>query len=315
MTSSRFAVLFAGLFAAVPVAAEPLKVASYPQILESAVLLVAAENSAPGTVTAMGGGIPNLWDATIQRWPGLADLAGNADTQILRFSLKRPDARLILTPVEGLYRIVARRSSGIATVADLRGKRVGTFADTSAAYYLRSALASAGLAEADVKIVPSNAATMADALIAGSLDAIAIWEPEAERAYLALGADAISLKPNVTYREFYNLNTTAGALADPAKRAAIVAFVRTLIGACRDVTVNPARAQALYVARSGFDAKLVAAAWPHHRFSCSIPDDFIDNLVEEEKWMAGLDKRAPRSRDELAKFIDTSILKEAMQPR
>jgi sulfonate transport system substrate-binding protein len=296
-------------------AAEPLKVFSYPHILEAAPLLVAVENSPPGQVVGMNGAIPNLWEGETLRFPGLADVAGNAETQVLRASLKHPDIRLILTVTEGLYRIVARRSAGIASFADLKGKRIATQADTSAAYYLRSALASGHLSEADVQIIASTPKAMADALIGGQIDAIAIWEPEAERAAIALGADALSLQPKQAYREFYSLNTTAAALADPVKRAGIVAFVRQLVAACRDVSANPDRAQALYAARSGFDPALIRSAWPHHRFSCSIPTDLPDILAEEEQWMAGQDKRPPRGREELAKLIDASILNEAMAQR
>ena len=243
-------------------AAEPLKVFSYPHILEASPLLVALEKSPASDVVGMNGAIPNLWAGEEVRFPGLADVAGNAETQVLRASLKHPDVRLILTVTEGLYRIVARRSAGIASVADLKGKRVATQVDTSAAYYLRSALASSNLAEADVQIVASTPKAMADALIAREIDAIAIWEPEAERAALGLGTDALSLPPQVTYRELYSLNTTTATLADPAKRAQLVAFVRTLIGVCRDVTANPERAQALYAARSGFDPTVIRTAWP-----------------------------------------------------
>jgi NitT/TauT family transport system substrate-binding protein len=296
-------------------AAEPVKLFSYPHILESAPLLVAAEKSSPDVVVSMSGAIPNLWPGEEVRFPGLADLAGNAETQVLRASLKHPDVRLILTVTEGLYRIVARRSAGIASLADLKGKRVATQVDTSAAYYLKSALATAGLAESDVQVIASTPKPMADALIAREIDAIAIWEPEAERAALGLGTDALSLESKVSYRELYSLNTTTAALADPARRAKIVTFVRTLLGTCRDISTNPQRAQDLYAARSGFDPKVIASAWPHHRFSCTLPDDLIDVLAEEERWMARLDKRTPRGREEVAKLVDASVLKEALAQR
>jgi len=65
----------------------------------------------------------------------------------------------------------------------------------------------------------------------------------------------------------------------------------------------------------GFDLKVIASAWPHHRFPCALPDDLVDVMTQEEQWMAGLDKRAPRSREEVAKLIDASVLKEALAQR
>jgi hypothetical protein len=38
----------------------------------------------------------------------------------------------------------------------------------------------------------------------------------------------------------------------------------------------------------------------------------LDIITEEEKWVAALQQRTPRTRTELAGFIDTSILKEAL---
>jgi len=42
-----------------------------------------------------------------------------------------------------------------------------------------------------------------------------------------------------------------------------------------------------------------------------VPADMLDVMVEEEKWVAPKQKRAPRTREALAAFFDPSILKEA----
>ena len=63
----------------------------------------------------------------MRRWPLVALLGG------LVASL--PGLRIILTVSEGYYRIVARRSAGISSLADLKGKRIATFPSTSSAYY------------------------------------------------------------------------------------------------------------------------------------------------------------------------------------
>ncbi|MEI9852222.1 MAG: ABC transporter substrate-binding protein [Sphingomonas sp.] len=307
----------------------PLRVHGIKSVLELGPMLRAAE-TARGPVLVREGNILNLWkdEAPVApgaqgesygamvapSWPGHADLAGNAETQALRQSLIHSDLRIILTVTEGVYRIVARRSSGIARLEDLRGKRIATMPSTSGAFFLNRMLATAGLTEADVVIVPGMAKDGADALIAGRADAIAIWEPEPERAFAALGGDAVEIASGGIYRELYNLQSTAGTLADPVKRAQIVAYVRALIGACREATESPVRIQALMAESSGFDPALIRAAWHHHRFSCALPADLLDVLVAEEQWIAALDKRAPRPRAELAKLIDPSILAEALRP-
>jgi hypothetical protein len=42
-----------------------------------------------------------------------------------------------------------------------------------------------------------------------------------------------------------------------------------------------------------------------------VAPDLLDLITEEEKWVAAEQKRAARSRKELAGFIDATILKEA----
>jgi NitT/TauT family transport system substrate-binding protein len=286
------------------------------QTLEIAPVLLAAERHYPGPATVKMGGIPNLYgEAQIPGYgsPGIADVATHAETQALRYSLKNPDLRIILTVSEGLYRIVARRSAGIATLADLRGKRIATIPPTSAGYFLHNMLASAGMTEADVTLVPvSPLGDMPKALKDGRVDAIAIWEPMSEDAAALLGADAIAFSGDGIYREIFGLNSSAANLADPEKRARIVAFVRAVIDASAAIAKDPAAAQALSVKYGGWDAAQVARAWAHQRYPARLVPDLLDVLVAEEQWLAVQDKRAARSRDQLATLIDASVLKEAL---
>jgi sulfonate transport system substrate-binding protein len=243
---------------------------------------------------------------------GEADVATNAETQALRLSLERPDLRIIMTVSEGLYRIVARRSAGIASVRDLAGKRLGTFPWTSAAYYLHRELENAGLNDDAVDIRGiSPAAELSKALIDGSVDAIAIWEPASQEAFDALGADAIELRTPGLYRELFNLNTTVDKLADPAKRKQIVELVRAVQAACREITDRPQAVWPLTERTTGYRPELIRAAWPHHRFVGTMASDLLDVMVREETWIAGERNRTPRSRADLAKLIDDSVLREA----
>ncbi|GAA4551408.1 ABC transporter substrate-binding protein [Pseudonocardia xishanensis] len=306
--------------------APPLSVVGHNSVLEFGPVLLAASKVAPGTVTTASGGVPNLWDATDSQLSsgvsgrtaggsapvtsGIADLAGNAGTQTLRMSLTHPDARIVMTVTEGLYRIVARSSAGITSIADLKGKRVATFANTSAAVFLNQVLTTAGLSDSDVTITSLTAPASADALINREVDAISIWEPDAERAVQALGADAVSLRPEASYREIYSLNAKAGDLADPAKRAQIVGFLREVTAGCQAAEDDPTEMQGLLATRTGQPQTLIKDSWHHHTFPCAIPADLVDVLVLEEEWLAAKDNRTPRSRAELEGLVDTSIIRE-----
>jgi sulfonate transport system substrate-binding protein len=290
----------------------PLAVHGNMQTLELAPVLLAADR-APAEAVVRPGSVANLFPNAApmagQPVPGLADLATNAETQALRYSVAHPDLRIILTVSEGHYRIVAKRSAGIARLEDLKGKRIATIPPTSSGYFLHRMLAKAGLSEADVTIVPT--VEMTKALQDGRVDAVTIWEPEIEKAATALGADAISFTDDKLYRELFNLNTSAAALADPRRRKRIVGFVRTLIQASADIRGNAALAQPLVVRASGFDAATIARSWHGQTYPGVLVPDLLDVLVSEEQWLAAQEKRAPRSRESLARLIDDSVAREA----
>src|SRR6185437_5967461 len=137
--------------------------------------------------------------------------------QALIRSVARPDLRIVMTVAECAYRIVARKSSGIKTIADLRGKRIGTPLNTSSAYYLAKVLGRAKLKESDVTIVALAVPDMAGAIRRHAVDAVSGWEPGAQDSIAALGSDAIAFQPPGLYRELFDLNTTTGVLNDPAR--------------------------------------------------------------------------------------------------
>ena len=293
-----------------------LRIAARPDVLEAGPILHAAAAFGAGRVAMLPGGVPNLIEGAVpgalDRFEGGADAAGQSETQLLRLSVANPELRIVLTVTEGLYRIVGRRSAGIARLTDLKGKRIGTFVRTSAAFFVDRMLHSVGLTEADATIVALRPSEMAAALRDRQVDAIAMWEPESERALAAIGADAISFSDPRAYRELYNLNTTAAVLDDPKRRAALVAFVQVLARSCRISAEHPDRVWPLVARQSGFDPALVAASWPHHRFPAALPRDLLDVLTAEETWIAAQEGRAPRPRAALDRLIDPSLLAEAL---
>jgi NitT/TauT family transport system substrate-binding protein len=124
--------LLAAATAAMAQASPPapaLRVAVNMTTVESAPVFLAAQRAAVGATALVSGGIPLLVDRT-------ADAATNSETQILLRSIGNPELRIVMTVAECEYRLVARRSAGIRRLDDLRGKKIGTPANTSAEYYL-----------------------------------------------------------------------------------------------------------------------------------------------------------------------------------
>jgi sulfonate transport system substrate-binding protein len=292
----------------------PIKVAG-ARWIELSPVVVAAEYFYPQKLSVPSGGVTSITSKA-------ADLATNAETQLLRESVTNPDLRIIMTVSESFYRLVARRSAGISKMSDLKGKRVIVPRLTSAHYYLVAMLNSAGLKEEDVTMLPLPAPAAgqppgkfrsAEALARGEADVIAVFEPEPAVAVQKLGKDAIVLQDKKVYREAFNLNARAPDLADPEKRRAIVAFVRAAARASAAIQREPRKYWPHISSVIGFTEEEISWGWPETRFPVKIIPDMLEVLVTEEQWLAKVSNRAPRSRAELARFIDRSVVDEALK--
>lgn len=282
--------------------------------IELSPVIVAANSFYPVQLPVGEGGITRINS-------GEADLATNAETQLLRETYtNNPDLRIIMTVTESFYRLVARKSAGIEKLEDLKGKRVMTPRNTSANYYLEAMLRTVGLSDEDVTIVPlpmqqgdqTGMDQMSDALARGDVDAISIWEPEPEDAIRTLGDDAIVFQDKSVYREVFNLHARAPDLADPEKRRSIVEFVRAVARATEALQQNPEMYWPHISSVTGFTEEEIAMGWPEMEFPVQIIPDMLDVLEEEEPWIARQQNREPRTREQLAQYIDASVLEEAM---
>ena len=293
-------------------------------LLEMAPVLLAAEQIYRGLTVIEHGSVMALWgessDLASLNSSGRADLATNSDTQTLRGSVAGPDLRVIFTIAECPYRIIARRSAGIESLADLRGKRVATQLDSSAAYFLDLMLQTAGLTSGDVTSVPFMAHTdspisaVPDAICSGKIDAVALWEPQPQITKTLLGTDAIEFAEPAVYTEKFNLSTTQKNLDDPALRARIVAFVRALMTAAQQLKDDPESGQRMVAQTAHLDIDTVRGAWTRFNYPGTLAPDVLDVYTRQEPRIAKVQRRAPRDRATLAALIDDSVVREALLP-
>lgn len=304
------------IFDPLPEGEVALKFHGFRESFEIAPILLAADSFFEGGITLKRGGIGNLVGAPplpIYGDEGLADIASHAETQLLRYSVENPNVRAIMSVTEGNYEIIGRRSSGIASLADLRGKKIATLPYTSAGYFLGLMLAKEGMTLDDVVVVDDlDLPLMGEAIANGDVDALAIWEPESQEGAVAIGDDLISFSGEGIYREIFNLNTTAENLADPEKRGVIKQFLKAVISAREAMNANPARAQELVRQMSELPAEQITASWSHHNYIAAKVDDIVDVLVAEEIWLAANNDRPARGRAELEKLVDYSLYDEAL---
>jgi ABC-type nitrate/sulfonate/bicarbonate transport system substrate-binding protein len=291
-----------------------LKIATSLQWIEHTPQPYAIKNFYKGSSAASlsSGGVANLGsDKSF-------DLAANAETQGLKQYASHKNIRLIYMICEAHYRIVANKAAGINKLEDLKGKKIGTIAGTSAGVFVSRMLASVGVKESEYTVVNGNVCMKAPcgsgtfpSMISGKqVDAFGIWEPAVELGAQALGNNAVVFQNGSIYREMYALYSTTDKLNDPAKRKDIVAFVRAL-NQTLDVFTNKGESVYGFVAgQVGMDAKTVGDVWVDHKWTGRWGSDLLDLLVEEDKYLAGKDRRSAASRADLEKFLDTSVIDE-----
>lgn len=135
--------------------------------------------------------------------------------------------------------LIAREGSGIASVADLKGKTVGVPIGSTAHYSLMGALQHEGLAETDVNIVGMKPDDIAAAWGQGTIDAAWIWQPVQSEILksgsLIIGADQTAAWGFPTYDGW--VVSKAFGDANPDK---IVAFLKAVDKVNGMYLANPA---------------------------------------------------------------------------
>ncbi|KAK4644037.1 hypothetical protein QC761_301200 [Podospora bellae-mahoneyi] len=296
-------------------AAAVLTISAALNVIEYVPLLTTSEDYYNSSAIFVNGGVaPLVRNSSI-------DLGANAETQALRNYANNTSLRIIWNIAEVPYRLVANRAAGISSLSDLKGKRVGTINGTSAGYFVEQLLKTVGLEYGDYQTIAGNICheapcgnkTFPDMLARGEVDAFGIWEPT-----LQLGIDALPTGQTVVfqdrkvYREIYNLHSTKEKLADKKKRKEIVVFLKNLIKAQSVFEEEPEKVYARVSAAVNVRVPLLEKVWRVHDWSGGIPEDLVDVLGEEEKYVARVDNRAASSREHVAKMVDGSVLVEAL---
>ncbi|KAK4160631.1 hypothetical protein QBC43DRAFT_219525 [Cladorrhinum sp. PSN259] len=294
-------------------------------VIEYVPLLTTAQDYYPpfSQPVFINGGVANIVRNTT------IDLAGNAETQALRQFANNTSLRILWNVASVPYRLVvnthaltADGTRNISTLADLRGKRIGTLNGTSAGYFIERLLKTAGLNYGDYQTVAGNICheapcgnrTFPDMFAKGEIDAFGIWEPTLELGIQALPAGQTKVfQDKNAYREIYNLHSTKEKLEDSEKRKEIVGFLKNLIKSQSLFDRAPEQVYQRTSNAVNVSVPILEKVWRVHDWSGGLPADLLDVLEDEEKYVARVDGREPNTRDKLKELIDTSVMEQALR--
>ena len=203
--------------------------------------------SGPPMLQAMAAGAVDI--GSVGNAPPVFAAAGGDNLAIVGAFQANPLGSALLVP----------KNSPIHSIAQLKGKRIAVAQGSSADYHLLTVLKKAGLTVRDVTLDYLQPADGLAAVASGHVDAWDIWSPFVEQAEAQ--DHARLLVSGVGYGSPYSFTVASrGALADPAKAAAIRDYLKLLAQAHAWAATHQAAWAAVWAKATGLPDAIMAKA-------------------------------------------------------
>ena len=179
---------------------------------------------------------------------------------------------------------------GIASIADLRGKKIGVPLGTSGDMIMRLGLGKAGLTTKDVQVVPMDPSTVVTAFASGQIDGAGIWYPLVE----VIRKRVPGVKEFAANRDFYPDVSFINAVVArnevvQGDRDLALRFVRVMKKAIDYRAANLDRTIDLTVAYLHAPAEAIAAVAKSRLLLTSAQLDAFTRDGTIDKWLARFD--------------------------
>jgi NitT/TauT family transport system substrate-binding protein len=175
-----------------------------------------------------------------------------------------------------LLRWISVLGRNVATMEELRGKRVGVARGTGSETFWLSVVSRLNLNPADYTIVNVEAPEMVAALERGNIDAFAVWEPWPTRAMRAIPNTRILLSNDQIQivRNFVYMNRGWAEQNQEATQR----FLRSLIQAQEFIASNPAEAAAQVARFLRQDRAFIAELMTKVEYRMNLTSDSVANI-------------------------------------
>ena len=214
---------------------------------------------------------------------GKVDIASGAEFVLVSVSFDNKHLKAISTiDLADAIELVARKDHGITQPTDLRGKKNAVPKNTQAEFFLGRFLTLNDLSLDDVNIVGMTPSELVNAIVAGTIDAAMIWEPNIFNISNMLGDNLITF-PGQSGQEFYFLMVATDEVIT-AHPEAIERFLKALVAAENFVKQFPDQAKDIVTERLDVEEDYVASVWPKNDFTTSLPQSLILAMDDEARW-------------------------------
>lgn len=237
-----------------------------------------------------------------------AEVATVGDTPLMFMLTRKVPLAIVATIASATHShgIVARRDRGISVSGELKGKTVGATLGTDAHFLLDVLLASNKIAPGDIQLKNLRPEEMAAQLAAGTVDAVATWDPWLSGASKAVGSGGITLFAEKGFSfGFHLVGQRAFVQQHPA---AMKKLLRALLRAEGFLEQHPNEAHAIIVRAITKDLSEIDIVWSNFNLSLGLSQALMTMLEDQARWAI-----AGRYTDtlEVPKFLE-SIYADAM---
>lgn len=236
---------------------------------------------------------------------GEADISTSADHVFVSNSFNHPDLRVLGTiataQVKGL---VARKDKGIASIDDLRGKRIGVTRKSGAEFQLAVFLVY-NLLE-DIELVDLEPLEMEAAISTCDVDAVFTWDPYLYKIKNELGENAISWHGG---QQFYFLLLTK---KDWIKNnpIAVKRFMKSISEAENYIKGNPEESKKFVMDLFHYEPNYIAYSWPNQKFDVILSQAMMIAFDDQARWRIEQELTDAREIPNYLDYIFMDALKE-----
>jgi len=213
-----------------------------------------------------------------------ADLGTTGDTPLMFAVMAGQPVAVVATifTAGGAFGTVARRDQGVETIADLKNKRIGVTRGTDGDFILSTMLARSKISPDDVKLVPLAPEVMVDTLAAGTVDAVASWEPWLIRAQKSLGENGVEFRIDSGFVLNFSLAGNPEWIRDHPDK--VQRLLRALLRAKTFADEKRSEAQAIVVNAEHIDPTTFNTAGTRYRFVVQLSQGLLILQEDMARW-------------------------------
>lgn len=210
-------------------------------------------------------------------YTGAADIATMGDTTAVIALARKLPVRVVASHGGGerRHRIAVRGNSDIRSVEQLAGKRMAVKKGTSTYGGLLAFLDAHGLRRDEVTIIDMRPGDMADALAAGSVDALVASEPTPSLA-VSRGARVLADLGGLGYT--YPILLVARTSFLEERPADVRTFLRAVARAATVIRSDPGKAADVLSAATGLSRDVADEAMAQHSFQFGLGPEIVESL-------------------------------------